>query len=232
MAAGWRRKPDVWRDRSELAATDTQAVSDRRCPQPPRACALATTAWLRDRTGTHIVRSARLAAFTWNEGNIGGPVSTKMWCLPTARPTTGGPFCRRGPFDHCVNKPGGFCYDCAALATFSSAVGLKGTSGVGRKQLLMQATPRLRLGLSVRLLPGRPNMPELSSDHFGRRVDGGGRVRAGRVHPLTEWLSGSCRSAIAVDCGVEQRVAPCSSDEQVASHPALVFQASLLQHTS
>jgi hypothetical protein len=61
---------------------------------------------------------------------------------------------------------------------------------------------------------------------------GGGRVRAGRVHPLTEWLSGSCRSAVAVDCGVEQRVAPCSSDEQVASHPALVFQASLLQHTS
>ena len=61
---------------------------------------------------------------------------------------------------------------------------------------------------------------------------GRGRVRAGRVHPLTEWLSGSCRSAIVVDCGVEQRVAPCSSDEQVASHPALVFQASLLQHTS
>ena len=25
----------------------------------------------------------------------------------------------------------------------------------------MQATPRLRLGLSVRLLAGRPNMPEL-----------------------------------------------------------------------
>ncbi len=34
-------------------------------------------------------------AFTWNEGNIGGPTSTKMWCLPPARPTTGGPFCRR-----------------------------------------------------------------------------------------------------------------------------------------
>jgi len=31
-----------------------------------------------------------------------GPISTKMLCLPTARPTTGGPFGRPGPFDHCV----------------------------------------------------------------------------------------------------------------------------------
>ncbi len=49
----------------------------------------------------------------------------------------------------------------ARMNTVSSAPSARGTSGVGRKQLLMQATPRLRLGLSVRLVPGRPNMPEL-----------------------------------------------------------------------
>ena len=40
----------------------------------------------------------------------------------------------------------------------------RATSGVGRKQLLMQATPRLHLGLSVRLRPGRPNVPELQGN--------------------------------------------------------------------
>ena len=51
----------------------------------------------------------------------------------------------------------------ATLATFGSAAGVK-VSGVGRQQLLKQATPRLRLGLSVRLIPGRSNMPELQGD--------------------------------------------------------------------
>ena len=44
-----------------------------------------------------------------------------------------------------------------ALATSSSDVGLTDNSGVGRKQLLKQATP----GLSVRIRPSRSKMPEL-----------------------------------------------------------------------
>jgi hypothetical protein len=44
-------------------------------------------------------------------------------------------------------------------ATSRSAVGHADNSGVGRKQLLKQATTRLSLGLSVRLVAGRPQMP-------------------------------------------------------------------------
>jgi len=60
----------------------------------------------------------------------------------------------------------------ATLATSGSAAGLK-VSGVGRQQLLKQPTPGLRLGLSVRLRPGRPNVPELQGLEFqlqGRKV--------------------------------------------------------------
>jgi hypothetical protein len=46
------------------------------------------------------------------------------------------------------------------LATSRSAVALNDNSGIGRKQLLTQTTPRFRLGVSVRLRPGRPQMPE------------------------------------------------------------------------
>jgi len=68
---------------------------------------------------------------------------------------------------------GGICASSRNIgATSGSAAGLK-VSGVGRQQLLKQPTPGLRLGLSVRLRPGRPNVPELQGLELqlqGRKV--------------------------------------------------------------